>query len=125
MLNQAATYVSTESPVLSPFSAPKSLEVPVDWSMKTPQGNQAMRRKGESLLRNLSKAKEKQENLSAYVHAFEKYLSSYVKGCDTKTCGEGKDKKVKGKIYTFITNAAKVYNVDESTVAVLWSSLVG
>lgn len=120
-----SNYVAPEPQILNVLnSATAGVEVPTDWAMNTPQGNQAMRRKGESLVRNLTKAKERNESLSAYVHAFEKYLNSYVKGCDTKTCGEGKDKKVKGKVQAFITKAAKAYSVDERTVQALWNSIV-
>lgn len=101
-----------------------TVDAPSDWSMNTPQGNQAMRRKGESLVRNLQKSKDKGDSLSSYVHSFEKYLQSYVRSFETRTCGEGQDKKVKAKVKAFVKKAAKTFKVDESTVETLWTQIV-
>lgn len=103
---------------------PIKVEAYKDWSMYTPQGNQAMKRKAESLIKNLEKVKASQGSLSNYIHAFEKYLNSYVKGSKTKTCKEAGDTEVRNIVWGFVANSAKAFNVSSSTVEELWQRIV-
>ena len=95
-----------------------------DWSMYTPQGNQAMKRKAESLIKNLEKVKESGGSLSSYIRAFEKYLNSYTKGCKTKTCQEAGDTEVRNIVWSFVETSAKSVGVSSTTINDLWNKIV-
>lgn len=119
----APDQINIQSAIMTPIKQ-SNIEVEKDWKMDTPQGNQAMKRKAESLVKNLDKVTNSTGTFSDYVHAFEKYLNSYQKGCATKTCGEAKKKKVQKVVWNFLKKSARGVNIHASTLDNLWSKFV-
>ena len=118
---QTAVNISPARQVQNATVLPVKVIAFKDWSMTSPQGNQAMKRKAESLIKNLEKVKASNGSLSNYIHAFEKYLKSYVKGCKTQTCGEASDTAVRNLVRGFVDKAAQSFNVSSSTIDDLWN----
>jgi len=92
-----------------------------EWGMFTPQGNQAMRRKAETLVKNVLKVRNSDRSVLKYLHAFDKYFKSYQRYADTsKTGGEANDTAVREQVWCFAEQVGKAVGVSYDALDDIW-----
>jgi len=96
----------------------RTLTAPKEWGMYSPQGNNNMKKKAESLVKNLEKA----DSYSNKIKAFEKYYKAYNKACNSqsKVMAEAGDTEVRECVWFFSLKAGKAVGVNEGTLDDLW-----
>lgn len=98
------------------------ISVPKRWGMYTPQGNQTMRKKAETLVKNILKAKNKSGSVVDYLHAFDKYFKSYQRYADTsKTGREANDTAVREQVWCFAEEVSKSVRVSYDALDDVWN----
>lgn len=99
----------------------RTIRTPKDWGMYTPQGNQAMRKKANTLVKNVLKVKNNSNNYIDYLKCFEKYFKSYERGTRTKTCAESGDTMVREMVWGFAENVGKSVGISYDALDDLWN----
>lgn len=100
----------------------KTVKVPKDWGMSTPQGNQGLRKKANTLLKNILKIKnsESKDKYINYLNAFQKYFRSYERGTRSKTYSESRDTAVREQVWCFAEEVSKAVGVSYDALDDLW-----
>ena len=101
----------------------KEVKIPKNWGMFSAQGNQIMRKKAESLVKNILKVKEKNPcDIISYLKCFDKYFKSYQKTLSTnKNYKEAGDTCVREMIWGFAESVGKSLGISEETLDELWN----
>ena len=105
--------------VESTISAPKK------WGMSTPQGNQVLERKAETLINNVAKIKEKNGRAIDYLPHFQKFFDSYESSIiNNANCKEAKNDSVKDKVWSFANEVGEAVDLSKMTLSDLWNSRI-
>lgn len=96
------------------------IKVDSDWEMNSPQSNQTMKRKAQSLLNNIEKVKEKGAKYSDYIKVFEKYFKAYKKACQSSATKEASSPAVSKLVFDFAVKVGKAVDVKEDTLVKLF-----
>lgn len=96
-------------------------QIPANWNMATPQGNQSMKRKAQSLVGKIEKASASGDHMKV-LGAIAQYLKSYTRACKTSTCKGGDTDEARASVYNFVVDVATKYSVSEETVKELWQN---
>lgn len=94
------------------------------WCMNTPQANQSMKRKAESLIANLKKVKAKEGLYSDFIKVFEKYFKAYEKACLSPSCYEASREEVRELVFEFSVKAGKAVGVTRATLNTLFNKQI-
>lgn len=99
----------------------RTIQVSKDWGMFTPQGNQQMKKKAQTLVKNVLKVKNSTDNYIDYLKCFEKYFNSYERGTRTKTLSESSDTMVREMVWSFAERVGKSVNISYDALDDLWN----
>lgn len=105
--------VETESAVVPPKK----------WGMSTPQGNQVLFRKAETLVNNVAKIKDNGGRPINYLPHFQKYFDSYESSIiNNASCSDAKETAVKEKVWAFANEVAEAVDVSSAAIKDLWTT---
>jgi len=91
-------------------------QAPNNWAMYTKKGNDALKKKAQNLLTDISKA----ETFIDKANAFEKYFRSWRKLHNSKTMSESGDTAVREFVWSFALKVGKEAGLGEETINDIW-----
>lgn len=103
----------------------EAIKAPKKWDMNTPQGNQVLQRKAETLISNVAKLQSKGGRAIDYIPHFQKFFDSYESSIiNNANCKDASREAVQAKVWSFGLEVGEAVNLSEYTLRDLFNSRV-